>query len=52
MRLTLWSSIKGRKFEKGFFDRAIVVDMDGIFKHVVDEVGTWLDEIIDSRQHL
>lgn len=52
MRLTLWASVERREFEQGFFDGAIVVDMDGILEHVVDEVGTWLDEVIDGRQHL
>ena len=36
---------QGREFEERFFDRAVVVDMDRVLEHVVDEVGCRLDKV-------
>ena len=40
------------EFEKSFFDRAVIINMDGIFVHVVNKVGIWFDKVIENAEHL
>ena len=50
--LILGSSIQGWEFEKCLFDGSVIVDVNGIFEHVVHEVWIWLDEIVQGRKNL
>ena len=43
---------KSWKLEKRFFDGAIVIHMDSVLKHVVDEIGIWLHKIIQMLKIL
>jgi hypothetical protein len=45
-------SVKGRELEEGLLDGAIVVDMDGVLEHVVDEVGVGFDEVVKGLEDL
>lgn len=38
--------VKSGELEKGLFNRAIVVNMDRIFEHVVQEVGVWFNVVV------
>ena len=42
--------IKSWEFEKCLFDGTVVINVDGIFKHVVQEVGVGLDVIVEWLQ--
>lgn len=46
--LVLGSPIQRWELEKCLFDGAVVVDMNGIFEHVVHEVGIGLDKIVEG----
>ena len=50
MGLILRTSIETWELEKRFLDRTIVIDVDRILEHVVDEVRVWLNEVIQGRE--
>jgi hypothetical protein len=41
-----------RKTKKGLFYRTIIIYVDGVLEHVIDEILIWFDEIIKDRKHL
>jgi len=36
----------GRELEQCFFDTAVVIDVDSVLEHKIDEVGVGLDELV------
>ena len=42
--------IKSRELKESFFDRAVVVNMNCVFKHVVQEVGIRFNELVEGLQ--
>ena len=50
--LVLWASVERWELEQGLFDGSVVIDMNSILEHVVDEIRIWLDEVIKCAQNL
>jgi len=50
--LVLVALVETGELEQGLLDRAVVVDVDGVLEHVVDEVRVGPDEVVESLQHL
>lgn len=49
--LILWSTVEWRELEKSFFNWTIIVYMNGILEHVVNEIWIRLNKIIKSWQN-
>lgn len=50
--LALRASVETWELEERLLDTSVVVDVNSIFEHVVNEVGRRLDEVIEGRKHL
>jgi hypothetical protein len=50
--LVLGTSIQRWELEQSLLDGSIVVDVNGVFEHVIDEIRVRLYEIIEGRQNL
>ena len=46
--LILGSSVQRWELEKCLLDRSVIVDVNGVFEHIVHEVGIWFDEIVEG----
>ena len=46
--LILGSSVQRWELEKCLLDGSVIVNMNGIFEHVVHKVRIWLDEVVES----
>lgn len=40
------------ELKQSLFDRAIIIDMYGVFEHVIYEVGVGFYKVIENLQHL
>lgn len=47
--LVLWTSVQRWELEKCFFYTTVVINVDGIFEHVVNEIRIWFDKIVKRR---
>ena len=45
------AAIEWWELEQSFFNGAIVINMNGIFEHVVNEIWIWFDELGKSMQN-
>lgn len=50
--LILWTSIQRWELKKSFFNWPVVIYMNGIFEHVINEVRVWLNEFVQGLQDL
>ena len=50
--LVLGASVERWELEQSLLDRSVVINMDCVLKHVVDEIRIWFDEVIKGAQNL
>ena len=50
--LVFGTSVKRWKFEKCLLNGPIIINMNRVLEHVVNEVGVWFNELVECLQDL